>query len=112
MTASAVLVPSLPYELPGSAAGRAGGAEAHGSRSHARAASILKIVFTLVNKARFCTGMTTLLRDPWGGLSLVPLITSIICLFSVDNLIAGVRKTRETLYRHFITKINIKHKQT
>ena len=67
---------------------------------------------TNVNEALFCTGMTTLLRDPWGGLSLVPLITSILCLFSVDNLIVGVRKTRETLYRHFIIKINIKHKQT
>ena len=56
---------------------------------------------TNVNEALFCTGVTTLLRDPWGGLSLVPLITSILCLFSVDNLIAEVRKTRETLYRHF-----------
>ena len=47
---------------------------------------------TNVNEALFCTGVTTLLRDPWGGLSLVPLITSMLCLFCVDNLIAGVRK--------------------
>ena len=36
-TASAALEPFLPCELRGSAAGRAGGEGAHGSRSHAPA---------------------------------------------------------------------------
>ena len=30
---------------------------------------------TNVNEALFYTGVTTLFRDPWGGLALVPLIT-------------------------------------
>ena len=40
-------------------------------------------------------GITTLFRDPWGGLSLVPLITVLfrfVLLIFVDYLIAGVRK--------------------
>ena len=35
-----------------------------------------------VNEALFCTGVTTLLRDPWGGLSLVPLITNAFAYFA------------------------------
>ena len=35
---------------------------------------------TNVNEALFCTGVTTLLRDPWGGLPLVPLITILLLL--------------------------------
>ena len=38
-----------------------------------------------VNEALFYTGVTTLFRDPRGGLSLVPLITFSFCLFCVDN---------------------------
>ena len=52
---------------------------------------------TNLNEALFCTGVTTLLRDPWEGLALVPLITILLLLICVDHLIAGVRKTRETL---------------
>ena len=37
-------------------------------------------VLYVVNEDLFCTGVTTLLRDPWGGLSLVPLITSLLLL--------------------------------
>ena len=33
-----------------------------------------------VNEALFCTGVTTLLRDPWGGLALVLLITILLLL--------------------------------
>ena len=43
----------------------------------------------MVNEALFCTGVTTLFRDPWGGLALVPLITILLLLINVDNLIAG-----------------------
>ena len=50
-----------------------------------------------VNEALFYTDVTTLLRDPWGGLALVPLITILLLLICVDILIAGVRETRETL---------------
>ena len=31
-----------------------------------------------VSEALFYTGVTTLFRDPWGGLSLVPLITILL----------------------------------
>ena len=41
--------------------------------------------FSSVNEALFCTGVTTLLRDPWGGLALVPLIT-ILFRFAFANL--------------------------
>ena len=33
---------------------------------------------TNVSEALFCTGVTTLFRNPWGGLSLVPLITILL----------------------------------
>ena len=67
-----------------------------------------------VSEALFYTGVTALFRDPfWGGLSLVPLITFIqVCLLIfVDYLIAGVRKTWETLNRHFILPRVQKQKQ-
>ena len=38
-----------------------------------------------VNEALFYTGVITLLRDPWGGLALVPLIT-ILFRFAFANL--------------------------
>ena len=56
-----------------------------------------KTLLINVNEALFYTGVTTLLRDPWGGLALVPLITILLLLICMDILIAGVRKTRETL---------------
>ena len=37
-----------------------------------------------------------------GGLSLVPLITSTFFFYSVESLIAGVRKTQENIQRLFI----------
>ena len=39
----------------------------------------------IVSEALFYTGVITLLRDPWGGLALVPLIT-ILFRFAFANL--------------------------
>ena len=54
----------------------------------------------------------TLFRDPWGGLSLVPLITILfrfVLLTFVDSLIAGVRKHGKHLKVIFIfTKVQTK----
>ena len=65
-----------------------------------------KTLLINVNAALFYTGVTTLLRDPWGGLALVPLITILLLLICVDILIAGVRKTRETLKGILFIKIS------
>ena len=39
---------------------------------------IIIIIIVIVSEALFYTGVTTLFRDPWGGLSLVPLITILL----------------------------------
>ena len=46
---------------------------------------IMKTTIIIVNEALFYTGVTTRLRDPWGGLSLVPLVT-ILFWFAFANL--------------------------
>ena len=43
------------------------------------------VMMPAVSEALFYTGVTTLLRDPWGGLSSVPLIT-ILFRFAFANL--------------------------
>ena len=42
------------------------------------------LIIIIVSEALFYTGVTTLLRDPWGGLSSVPLIT-ILFKFAFAN---------------------------
>ena len=37
--------------------------------------NIIVIIIIIVNEALYYTGVTTLFRDPWGGLALVPLIS-------------------------------------
>ena len=73
--------------------------------------ALLISVMLSVNEAVFYTGVTTLLRDPWGGLALVPLITILLLLICVDILIAGVRKNTGNTLKAFYYKNQFKHKQ-